>query len=466
MILLLNVILIGFVNAENVNTTVYTKGRCPDLLKYNGITVGCVRVAYHDGSSEFPAYCLERDLPGIGERDSYTVEIQDNLTNNLIWRVISNSFPYVSFQSLGVKNIDEAFVATKQAVYCILYGNDADNFSRYTAIGEAGERTLNALKKLVNNARNGDTSRPSNTINIVDESRKWNVDTIDKNYVSKTYSTNSSAIYFVYNIDLDNYKLPEGTKIVNLNNEEKNSFRQGEKFKVMIPINHNMEEVNLKIIASAVLGTRPVYYGKAPQGLQNYALAAYGYEDGQGELEEIAIKNKSKITIVKKDGKTNKFLSGTEFNILDEKKNIKYSNLITDENGEVIITGIEPGTYLLEEVKATNGYQKMDKLVEFNMELNKELTITVNNNKIQKSEIDINTEEITVSTEEKKTDISIKESNQEISEYREENNVGIDKTTQKSNSSFIKNTIDKNTVINTINDNTVTFTKKLPKTGF
>ena len=66
-------------------------------------------------------------------------------------------------------------------------------------------------------------------------------------------------------------------------------------------------------------------------------------------------------------------------------KKIVYSNLITNSNGEVILEGIEPGTYYLQEVKATSGYQKMDGLVEFKMELNKLLTLTVNNNKVQKA---------------------------------------------------------------------------------
>ena len=128
---------------------VVKEGRCPDLLKYNGYTVGCVRVSYDDGSSKYPAYCLQRDLPGIGDREgeysSYELDVKGYLTNPMIWRILSNSFPHNSFQGMGVNNIEEAYVATKQAIYCILYGNDADNFSRYSAIGEAGKRTLNAM---------------------------------------------------------------------------------------------------------------------------------------------------------------------------------------------------------------------------------------------------------------------------------------------------------------------------------
>jgi len=56
-ILLLNVILVGVVNAESSTKSVmvYTEGRCPTNLKYNGIDVGCVRVSYYAGCSTLPS---------------------------------------------------------------------------------------------------------------------------------------------------------------------------------------------------------------------------------------------------------------------------------------------------------------------------------------------------------------------------------------------------------------------------
>lgn len=511
-ILLLNIVLPGVVNATNEKTvTVYTEGRCQSLLKYNGYTVGCVRVSYYDGRTEQPAYCLQRDMPGIGENegelDFYDVEVQDTLTNTLIWRVVSNSYPYVSLQELGVASITEAFVATKQAVYCILYGNDGDNFTRYTAIGEAGERTLNLLKRLVNKARNSNETRPSKVIEIIDESNKWEVDSIDKNYISKTYSIRTEAEYNEFQVSINSSNLPEDTRIVNLNNQDKTKFGNAEKFKVLIPINHNVQEGTFTINVTSKLRTCPVYYGKAPAGYQDYALAANPYEDGNGSITETFTKNNSKIIIIKKDGETKALLKDTEFNILDANKKIVYSNLITNSNGEVILEGIEPGTYYLQEVKSTSGYQKMDGLVEFKMELNKLLTLTVNNNKVQKSEVDINTENINVNVEHSETDINITSGNQNINENNSDTNINIsdsDKNinidNQNANSNIqntnanininnqntnsnIQNTdvnsnvenMNLNSNIQNINENSIvkaqaenvnTFTKKLPKTGY
>lgn len=456
-VLLLNAIFIGSVNAIDSKVKVVTEGRCPDLLKYNGVTVGCVRVSYDDGSSRFPAYCLQRDLPGIGDREgeysSYELDVQGYITNPMIWRIISNSFPYNSFQGMGVKNIDEAYVATKQAIYCILYGNDADNFSRYSAIGAAGERTLNAMKKLVTIARTGTNTMPSKVMDLISESKEWTVDEKDNNYISKTYSTNAEAIYFTYQVNVDKTILPEGSKIVNMNNEEVDYFVKNEKFKILIPINHSKNASDFEVRVAAQLQLNPVYFGNAPKGLQDYALAAYGYEEGKGILTEKFIKNDSKIIIIKKDGSTNAALSGTEFNILDENKNIKYSNLITNQNGEIIITGIEPGTYFLQETKAREGYQKLEKFVEFNVELNKQITLTVVNNKIEKSEISINTEEINVNVQGSDTNVNITEGNQNINENNEKNDINISQSDKNTNEYNQSTNVNINTSEENINKN-------------
>ena len=48
-------------------------------------------------------------------------------------------------------NKQEAFTATKQAIYCYIHGNNPND---YQSIGEAGQRTLNALNKILQDAKN------------------------------------------------------------------------------------------------------------------------------------------------------------------------------------------------------------------------------------------------------------------------------------------------------------------------
>lgn len=254
----------------------YSKGDCGNLLKYKGITVMTTMVVYNNGGFEYPAYCMDKSLPGVGESGSYTVNINGVVQNAYVWRAITNGYPYKTPAELGCANSNEAFTATKQAVYCILYGN---NVNDYTAIGEAGARTLNALKTIVAKAQSSTESKPSTNIQITENTGSWNIDSINKKYVSKTYNVSSSALSGNYEVNITG-NIPENSKITDLNNNEKAVFAKGEKFKIIIPIQNMFGEGEFTINISAKANTKPVFYGKAPNSsLQDYALAASTYED-------------------------------------------------------------------------------------------------------------------------------------------------------------------------------------------
>ena len=456
MVLLLNVILIGNVNATNTwRVDLYDGGRCPNLLTYRGTTVGCVKAFYEENGVEYPAYCLARDLPGIGDVPGYSVKILTSNMDSLLWRVVSNSYPYKSLEELGVKNIDEAFTATKQAVYCLLYGNDENNFSRYGAIGEAGERTLTLLKKLVTDAKNGKDVKKSTRMNIIPESSKWKIDEIDEYYISKTYQIKADAPFNTYTINKIDYKVPEDIQIVNMNNEVQNTFKYGEKFKVIIPINHKIQNGRYKIEVKADIKTYPIYATDAPIGKQNYVITSNNYEKGNGYLTDNFDINRSKLSIKKVDLENNIPMENVEFNLLDDKKNIIYSNLLTNENGEIQIDGLVPGVYYLKETKTLEGYQILQEELSFEMELNKEVNITVNNNKIKKTEVKIDKEDITAETSKSEENIDVNIKSQEVTENEEVVNKEI------------KETVDKTETDRKIvkAEKEITILKKLPVTG-
>jgi len=263
--------------AANLSSAnLYSKGDCGNLLKYKGITVLTTMVVYSNGGVEYPAYCMDKALPGVGESGSYTVNINGVVSNSAVWRAIINGYPYKTPTELGCANANEAFTATKQAVYCMLYGN---NVNDYTAIGDAGVRTLNALKTIVAKANASTESKPSTNIQITEESSKWNIDSINKKYVSKTYTVSSAALSGNYEVSLKG-TVPENTKITDLNNNEKTVFAKGEKFKIIIPIQNMFAEGEFTINIAAKANTKPVFYGVAPNSsLQDYAITSATYED-------------------------------------------------------------------------------------------------------------------------------------------------------------------------------------------
>lgn len=360
----------------------YSKGNCKSLLINipTGGTIIVSKVFYKNGGKEYPAYCLNKELDGVGKVEGYSVSVDKIIDNELVRKVIINGYPYKSLESLGVKDIDEAFTATKMAVYCVLYDYDIDK--KFKPIGEAGDRTLNAIKKIVNNAKESSESYKNPNIDIKELEEKWNVDEIDKSYISKTFQIVSDIDVNEVNVELENTKIKD-IKITDLENNEKNSFNNNVKFKILIPIDKLEEDGNFIININANLDTKPILYGKAPNSnVQNYALTGISYEITSKNKEVEYPKNPTTVTIEKISYETNNKLDGAMFNVYDKNKDIIYENITVDENGLVTIEGILPGKYYIEEIKAPEGYEKSEKLIEFNIEYGEEKLISITNNKI------------------------------------------------------------------------------------
>ena len=150
-----------------------------------------------------------------------------------LWRRIINGYPYKTIKELGVENKEEAFTATKQAIYCYIHGNNPED---YGAIGSAGQRTLNAMKNIINNAQNSNETQISNTITINRIDSEWKQDSIDKSYAYKVYSVQAGSSIMNYTVDVtkEGSESIGGIKITDENNQEKSEFSPNEKFIVII----------------------------------------------------------------------------------------------------------------------------------------------------------------------------------------------------------------------------------------
>lgn len=379
---------INVANAESINTAnIYSIGDCGSLLTYKGITVKVSYVQYIQDGVEYPAYCMDKTKPGA-ETTPYTVSIQSAIQDVGLWRRIINGYPYKTIQELGVANKEEAFTATKQAIYCYIHGNNPDD---YGAIGEAGERTLNAMKKIINDAQNSSETKISSTITINKNMEEWKQDENEKNYLSKTYMISAGATIEKYKIIItkENGQDLGGIKLTDINNQEKTEFGPNEKFKILIPIKNMTEAGSFNIQVEAKVKTKPVLYGTAPNsGYQDYALTAATYEDGIGRVQDEYTKNETKIIIIKKDQEEEMVLEGVEFELLNEKKETVYTGLKTNSEGKIVIENLVPGVYYLRETKAIDGYKANYEDIELKIELNEEIMITVNNSKEEKPKVE------------------------------------------------------------------------------
>ena len=367
-----------FANFSIDSANLYSKGLYEGYLTHNDVSIIFNYVVYSKDGKEYPAYCLNKDLDAITSNVTYSVSTEELLSNVKVWRTIINGYPYKTASELGCNTNEEAFIATKQAVYCMLYNRD---LNEYKALDERQERVLNALNKILNNARNSTEIKQSSNLSIVDVTNEWEEELLDEKYVSKTYRIATNAPINTYTVMLENMKI-EGSKIVNERGEQK-EFKYNENFKIVIPITAMQNEGEFTIKVYGQVATKPVLYGySANRNLQDYAITGSIYEDGEGARVDKYFKNETKIIVIKKDDNENE-LEGVKFNLLDENYNITHSDLTTNKNGEITIANIQPGKYYLEEVSTLNGYAKYDELIEVDISYNEESNILVTNSKEQ-----------------------------------------------------------------------------------
>ena len=380
---------------------IYANKKTDGLLMWKGLRIHTHLAVYKKDGKEYPAYCMDRELPGVEIGKSQTVDVKKLMNNVMVWRAIINGYPYKSISELGCNTEEEAYLATKQAVYCMLTNRDVNE---YSAIGEAGERTLNALKTIVNNARNSNQTKVSSELTVNEEEKLWKIDNLDDKYISKTFKVTANTTMSKYIVNVKNLSI-EGAKVVDEKNNEKTEFKSSEKFKILIPIQEIKQDGNFIINVSAQVATKPVFYGESrDSGLQSYALTGYTYEEGNGSKKVYYTKNETKIIITKTDDKTGKKLEGVEFELLDKNQNKIYTEITTNKDGIAIIDNLLPGIYYIKETKTLEGYQLYSKLIKVELELNEETTVNVINSE-QESE---------VYKEEKKTELAIKEEKSSI----------------------------------------------------
>lgn len=368
-------------------TNLYSKGELVSFVYKENIKVGVQFVVYKKDGVEYPAYCLNRNLIGVTENQGVKVTVNKALSNSAVWRAVTNGYPFKTPAELKCNSNIEAFAATKMAVYDALY---TYNWNDFTPLNDQGKRVLAAAEKISKRARSSKETKINGKVEINSLTETWKIDEISKEYISKAYKVVTNVESTKYQIKLDGFDI-DNVKLTDKNNNEKSEFSSDETFKVLIPVSEleNKADINKKfaITATANLKTKPVLYGETVRSdYQDYALAAGEWESESTILNSSYPSNKTMIKIVKKDKETESVLKGAKFNILDENKNVIYSDVSTNEEGVAEVKGIMPGKYYIEEIQAPEGYTKYAELVEVNVKFNETYTINVNNYKKPETE--------------------------------------------------------------------------------
>lgn len=380
----LNIVTIKtFANIDKKN--LYSKGDCGRLLKKGDTVVKTYVVVYNQDGKEYPAYCLDKNKAGVDDSINYDVTLDGVIKNVYIWKAITNGYPYKTPEEMGCNTVGESFMATKMAVYSVLYNYTINDFS---PIGEAGTRTWNALNNILLKVNDGENTQISSNLSIVEESTEWKENTNMPGCISKDFYVKPDGPMNTYNIVKE--KVTEGTIITDINDIPRQEFKSNEKFRVTMPINELSDGGNIKIKAFANVETKPIFVGRAPNtNNQDYAITGITYENGSGEKMVYYEKNKTKIKIVKKDETGKKALENAVFQLLDKDKKVVISEIKTNEKGEAILENVLPDTYYIKEIQAPTGYILYNGYIEIKPKFNEELTITIKNTKEEVPNIEI-----------------------------------------------------------------------------
>ena len=342
----------------------------------------CNIVGYYNDGTFYPAYCLNKDMHGVGTVENYSVDIDSLIDNNQVWRAVKNGYPYKTAGDMGLSSDFDAFAVTKFAIYCLTGQSDISLFTADEA-DEEGQAMLQALQNLVNIGLYGTDTYKSE----VKISQKGEL-TEDGEYYSLIYKVTAGSTIQEYDIKSVS-GFSDGELITDMDGNIKTSFSSGENFKIKIPKENLNSDKSFNIQIDAKLKSYPLYYGKTRiSGTQNYLLTANSYQNISSEINTNLKLNTGKIEINKVDDETSEPIEGAEFELYNS-KNEKLGVYTTDCNGKIEIPNLYQGKYSLKETKTNENYI-LDENANYTIEVFYDKTSTINiENKHKKGNLTI-----------------------------------------------------------------------------
>lgn len=384
-ILLLSIIFISYTSNiiqaayEIKDAYIVQIGEAPYHLKYYNESKGmytystCSIVGHYENGTFYPAYCLNRDLHGVGAVESYTVDVDSLIDNNQVWRAVKNGYPYKSASEMGLSSDFDAFAVTKFAIYCLIGQADVNVYTADEGDQE-GQAMLRALHNLVDIGRNG-TETFSSELKIIQTGDLVE----DGDYYAITYQVNAGSTISKYHIKSVS-GISEGDIVTDINGNIKTSFNSGENFKIKLSKSNLNSDKNINIEVEAELKNYPMFYGKTRiSGTQNYLLTTNSYQNITTNLNTNLKLNTGKVIINKIDDETKQGIEGTTFEIYNSNNEL-IGTASTDSNGKIEFSNLYQGNYFLKETKSNDNYiLEENSKFNINVTYNKTTTIEIEN---------------------------------------------------------------------------------------
>lgn len=327
---------------------------------------------YDDDGTKHPAFCVDPNLAGPGEiaAGQYEVNIAGAETNEKIAAILNNSIPYKTYQELGVDSEEEAYAATKAAIWCVI---GVSNYTNKNLWDNSAKPKVKALfDKLVDLALNN----PEPVKQAVYGSARVDKEPVKEgNWWYQRYkvveTTDSGKEIQKYQVKLTD--APNGTKITDESGTEKDTFNGDEFFKVWIPVSAipegGMAKANFEITADML--SNVILIGKPTSGLEGKVqdmeiampIQKVKIENNMIVADEEALTTDTpRITVEKYDEQTGERLPNAQFAIYEQddmSRPVKEG--MTDANGRLSTDKLEAGTYVVKELNPPKGYMVSDK---------------------------------------------------------------------------------------------------------
>ena len=355
---------------SDITKITVVKGKDINDMLYGGKKVLHSSAWWYDADgNKNPAFCVDPNKAGPGEyfAGKYDLNVAGAETNEKVAAIINNSIPYKTYQELGVNSEEEAYAATKAAIWCVIGVSNYTNKDAWDCPSNPNVKKL--FDKLVDLALNNPEPVKAavyGTIKVDEEPVEEENYFVQRFQVQET--SNSGKKITKYKVELTG-DYPVGTIITGEDGIEKTQFKGDETFAIRIPKTSvpvgGSVEANVKI--SANLYSNVILIGKPLNGL-----------DGKVQDMEIGMPNQpitinakmvigkstetdepgdGKLKVIKLDATDNATpLAGVTFDCYNAQGHLIDTGT-TDESGiwEPNIT--ESGTYTVVERSTNNRYQ-------------------------------------------------------------------------------------------------------------
>lgn len=343
---------------------------------------------YDNGSGstrEIPAYCVNPNtlgVPqtvGVGESIEYLAD--EKASDPKVVGIVANGYPTRSLAELGLENKYQGYYATKMALWCYLLSNwDINNLKvnpNLTGVElQRAQKILAAAKDIYARGTAWNEMLSPEVTCTPDRDTAYEVTIDGKQYKQQVYTIWSKTWVCDYAVNVsfsDPSLVPEGTRIVDMNNQdittittESTGDGYAGKFKVLYPLESVQGETgSVQLSISTNVYKYAVFYAicqeKDQYGeLQNYVvdtdptvtmrLSAYSnYSDGT------TIEYETGLRIIKYETGTEIPISGALFEVIGP-DGASIGTFTTNGDGRIEIPLSKSGNYTVIEREAPQHY--------------------------------------------------------------------------------------------------------------